>query len=284
MKNNKCCLIVEGGGFKTGFTTGILDAFLIAGFKPFDQFIGISGGAISLSYFLSDQYRQCIKAMKLLAKDEQFTQFTRTFGSEGYMDIDFLREVADKEVPFNLAVALEKQANCEVRFVTTNRETGQAHYMIPEQNNWLDLVIASSTLPFVTKGNHTVDDVKYFDGGWGDPLPVKWAYEQGAKKILVLRTVPQEQKIEQSYADYFASIYYKNEPKLRDAFANSHTRYNEGVEFIMNPPSDLQIEQISPIKELKSTTYSYTKKTIMSDYRYGIDKGLYYIAQQEYAL
>ena len=43
-KKNKHYLIIEGGGFRTGFTSGILDAFLAADFDPFDGYIGISGG------------------------------------------------------------------------------------------------------------------------------------------------------------------------------------------------------------------------------------------------
>ena len=49
----KKTLIVQGGGFRTGFTAGILDAFMVLGYCPFDQIIGNSGGAISASYYLS---------------------------------------------------------------------------------------------------------------------------------------------------------------------------------------------------------------------------------------
>jgi len=85
-------------------------------------------------------------------------------------------------------------------------------------------------------------------------------------------------------ADYIGSIYYNAIPELSEAFAKSHERYNDGVEFLLNPPKDLIIEQIAPIKLLKSTTYTYTNKTIMSDYRYGLDKGLYYISKKNHLL
>ena len=274
------CLIVEGGGFKTGFTSGVLDALQIAGYTDFDNCLGVSGGSVAASYFLSKQYRQCVSAIKLLAKDTEFTQFTRTFGAEGYMDIDYLKKVAKKKVPLDLNTAMTTMKTTSVHFVATNLQTGKAVYLSPNKQNWLDILIASSTLPFATKGRHTIKGKEYFDGGWSDPLPAKWAYEQGAKRILVIRTAPKERKTTQSLADYFGSIFYNNNPHLRDAFAGCHLRYNEAVEFLLNPPKDLIIEQIAPIKELKSTTYTYTNKTIMSDYRYGLDKGLYYVAEK----
>jgi len=196
------------------------------------------------------------------------------------MDIDYLKKVAQKKVPLDLNSAMTSQKATKVHFVATNRQTGKPAYLIPNKQNWFDILIASSTLPFVTKGKHNINDIEYFDGGWSDPLPAKWAYEQGAKRILVVRTAPSERKTTQSLADYFGSYFYKDNLHLQNAFANNHILYNDAVEFLLNPPKDLIIEQIAPIKELKSTTYTYTNKTIMSDYRYGLDKGLHYVAGQ----
>ncbi|MFT5167972.1 MAG: putative patatin/cPLA2 family phospholipase [Saprospiraceae bacterium] len=274
------CLIVEGGGFKTGFTAGVLDAFMSGSYKPFQKYIGVSGGSIAMSYFLSNQYRLCISAMKLLAVDEHFTNFKRTLGEQGYMDIDFLAKVAGERVPLDLEKALKESKNHDIYFVATNRKNGQAEYLKPNKQNWIDSLIASSTLPFVTKGKHFINGVEYFDGGWSDPLPVKWAYEQGAKEILVLRTWPKGQRSSQSWVDYLGSLYFKTSPHLKDTFSNCHKKYNESVDFIENPPDDLIIEEIAPIKLLKSGTYSYSPKTLMSDYRYGLDRGLMYIHEK----
>jgi len=270
-------LIVEGGGFKTAFTAGILDAFIINNHNPFNNYIGVSGGAVATSYFLSQQYRYCVNAMKILAKDQEFLNYKRTFGEQGYMDIDFLAKVAEEKVPFDIEKAVRLSKDAQVYFVATNRGNGNPEYLRPIKENWLDAVIASSTLPFITKGLHKIENKIYFDGGWSDALPVKWAYKNGAKRILILRTAPDNFKSKQSWTDYFGSIFHKASPHLRETFAHCHSRYNEALNFIANPPADLVIEQIAPAKLLKSGTYSYTKRTIMQDYRYGVDKGLNYL-------
>ena len=95
-------LIVEGGGFKTGYTSGLLDAFIVSRFDPFTSCLGISGGAVALSYFLADQYRDSLHSLLHLAKDENFLNYRRTFGKEGYMDIDMLKVVAQEKVPFDI--------------------------------------------------------------------------------------------------------------------------------------------------------------------------------------
>ncbi|MBC7922105.1 MAG: patatin-like phospholipase family protein, partial [Ferruginibacter sp.] len=40
----KTALVVEGGGMRGVYPAGVLDAFLLAGFNPFDLYIGVSSG------------------------------------------------------------------------------------------------------------------------------------------------------------------------------------------------------------------------------------------------
>jgi len=276
----KSCLIVEGGGFKTGFTTGVLDAFLTTGYQPFNEYIAISGGTVAMSYFLSKQYRSCLKAIKILAKDKKFMNYRRTLGETGYMDIDFIAQVAQEKIPFDIDRALSLIQNCNAYFVATSRVTGSAKYIQVDKNNWIDAAVASCTLPFVTKGKHYIGNEDYLDGGWSDPLPVKWAYEQGARHITILRTWPLETRVSQTWTDYFGSIYFRSSAQLKHLFECAHDNYNNAVEFLENPPEDLIINQIAPIKLLKSGTFSYTQRSIMLDYRYGLDRGIQYVQKK----
>ena len=53
-KQEKIALVIEGGGFKSVFSAGVLDAFLINKFQPFDIYIGVSSGAMCLSYYVAN--------------------------------------------------------------------------------------------------------------------------------------------------------------------------------------------------------------------------------------
>ena len=268
------CLIVEGGGFKTAFTSGVLDAFIAAKYDPFDTLIGVSGGSVVLSYFLSDQYRYCINALKYLAKDDKFANYRRAFSDKGYLDIDYIARVASLYVPFDLRLAAQKAKKKNVVIVATDRKTGAPEYLSPTRKNWIQCVIASSTLPFATKGVHKLNSKSYFDGGWSDPLPIEWAYRNGMKNILIIRTKPCNYRDKQSWADYFGSKYFSTLPQLSKTFELAFEKYNSALDFIGSPPDDLKIKQIAPKRFLNSGTYSYSKQTLMSDYRYGLDKGI----------
>lgn len=271
-------LIIEGGGFKTAFTAGILDAFIINRYDPFDGIVGVSGGAVALSYFLSKQYRQMLASLRYLATDPQFLNYRRTLGKEGYMNIDALGRVSQEVVPFDILKAYKKVRHRDVRIVATRRDHGTPEYFVPTPDLWIDQVIASCTLPLVTKGKHIIDGVDYFDGGWSDGLPVRWAADAGATQMTVIRTWPSHSTSSQSWTDYFASYYFKDLPGLSAAFQKNYQWYNESIDFLNAPPSHIEVTQLSPKKELKSGTYRYTKRTIMHDYRYGVDMGLRYLA------
>ncbi len=277
MSTMKRTLIIQGGGFRTGFSTGVLDAFLMTGYTDFDFLIGNSGGAIALSYFLSQQYKKCFEAMCLLAEDKNFISYNRMMSDTGMMNVDYFHEVARHKIPFEMESALENALNKRIAFVLTDMETGQAEYHQPSAHTWIDAVIASCTLPFVTKGRHDLLGKEYMDGGWSDALPVEWAYEQGARDVLIIRTLPPNLKLTQSWSDYFGALVYRANDGLRECFENNHLVYNRSIDFINQPPADLKIEQIAPETPLKAGTYSNSVSAVTEDYRRGLEYGLDYI-------
>ncbi|MDX2362163.1 MAG: patatin family protein [Crocinitomicaceae bacterium] len=270
-------LILQGGGFRTAFTAGVLDAFRTHHYNPFDGYVAVSGGAIALSYYLSDQYRCYYDALCLLAEDKHFMSWNRLISPMGVMNVDYFRTVAEEIIPFDIDKALETVEGKEMAIVLTNRSNGAAHYYHPDRKHWIDAIIATCTLPFVTKGSHMLHGEDFMDGGWSDPLPVKWAFDHGARDIVIVRTSPSELKLEQTWSDYFGTYIYSSQGKLKACFEENHLKYNDSVDFMNNPPEDLNLIQIAPEAPLQTGTYSNNVKLITADYRHGLDCGLRYL-------
>lgn len=273
----KKTLILQGGGFRIGFTAGVLDAFLNVDYNPFNVIFGNSGGAIAASYYLAKQAGSTVKAMKHLAKDAEFVKLSRMMSSKGYMNIDQLKYTAEVFVPFDVDSAMKNSKEKEVYFIATNKDKGKAEYLKPEYEDWIDVVIASCTLPFVTKGNHFLRGKNLMDGGWSDSLPVQKAIDNGAEDILIIRTIQRNLKLTQTWPDYFGSMYFRENKKLSECFANNHNVYNQSIDLINNPPKGVNIRQISPENGLECTTYSYSVESIEADYRYGLTEGLSFL-------
>ena len=276
MKQNKQkkALVIQGGGFRTGFSAGVLDAFLSKKYNPFDSYYVVSGGSIAVSYYLGDQYGSCLKALCSLAEDENFMSYNRLISQKGIMDVDMFHYVAKKRVPFDLDKALDIIKDRELSIVMTNRQTGKACYFKPNKENWIDAIIASCTLPFVTKGKHIIGDEDFMDGGWSDSLPVHRAIKDGATQITVIRTSPPNLKLSQSWVDYFGTFYYRSNQHLKACFETNHAKYNAAIDLINDPPKGVQILQVAPIQPLNAGTYSNSEKLIYLDYRHGLQCGL----------
>ena len=95
-KKGKIALVIEGGGFKSVFSAGVLDSFLINKFNPFDIYIGVSSGAICLSYYLSSQYKSYFSLSKSVSVNEEFLSYKHALSEQGYMDLKFLTKYAKR--------------------------------------------------------------------------------------------------------------------------------------------------------------------------------------------
>ncbi len=62
-------LIVEGGGRRGVFATGVLDAFHDKRFRPFQAYYGISSGTFNLTGFLSEQRGRNLETYSQLSQD-----------------------------------------------------------------------------------------------------------------------------------------------------------------------------------------------------------------------
>ena len=275
----KKALIIQGGGFRTAFSTGVLDAFQKNKYNPFNLYIGVSGGAIATSYFIAQQPNYCFECIKYLSANKKYLDYARVLNSQAIVDVDIFYEVSNTFMPFDFKTAESNLLGKQLAIVMTNRKTGKPTYYHPSINDWQDAIIASCSFPFLTKGKHILGGVEYMDGAWSDPIPVKWAVEQGANDITIIRTMPATAKLSKSWLDLIGEIYYRNDVGLKTAFTQNHLNYNQAVDFIQNPPKEVVIRQIAPEINLKAGTYSDSKELIIEDYHYGFKLGEQFLEQ-----
>ena len=276
MFKNKKVLILEGGGFKTSFSAGVMDAFQMQSHNPFDSYIGVSGGCIAISYFLSKRYGYFYQCMRTLCQDERFVKYSKAF-TDGLMNLDFFYDIAYKEFPFDFETAMQSLKDKEYYIVLTNSADGATEYHQPTLENWVDMTIAASTVPMLTKGKHVVNGVHYSDGGISDPIPVKWAVENGATDIVLIRTTHDNFKPSRLRPEYFASKFIRANQKIKDDVENFQNKIKESIDYIDTLPSHIQVDQIAPKVVLNSNIFTNSVKNIELDYRTGLEAGLNYI-------
>ena len=274
-QKNKIALVIEGGGFKSVFSAGVLDAFLINKFNPFDIYIGVSSGSMCLSYYVASQYKTYFSLSKEVCVNEKFLSYKHAFSDQGYMDLDFLTKYAKKNNPLDLQNIKESIENKQFYLVATNLDNGKAVYLEPNKKNFYKCLQATASLPFFTKGSCEINGINLMDGAWSDPIPAKSAADFGANKIIVIRPHPLGYKVNGlSYLSLLAGYWWKNNPKVRDNFFKEENNYNEAVDFLKKKHKNIEILQICPDNFLKSGVVGTSKEDLTQDYHNGLEKGM----------
>jgi len=278
-KQEKIALVIEGGGFKSVFSAGVLDAFLINKFQPFDMYIGVSSGAMCLSYYVANQYKAYFLLSKEISVDRKFLSYRHSLSEQGYMDLNFLTKYAKEHNPLDLKKIIESTENKELYIVATNLENGEAVYLEPDKKNFYKCLQATSSLPFFTKGSCEINGVNFMDGAWSDGIPVKAAAEFGATKVIVIRPNPLGYKMAGlSYLGLLAGYWWKNNPEVRDNFFKEDSKYNEAVDFLAEKHESLELLQICPDSFLKSRVVGTSVDNLTQDYHAGLEKGMDFLS------
>lgn len=269
-------LVLEGGSLRCAFTAGVMDALLLLGPMPFERILGVSAGAMVMASHLSGQYKHFYRVSKELVEDGKFIRFSSAWSKEGLMNLAHLKAYVMRHAPLDLEAIAQAQTKVHALVVTTELESGQPLYFEPKGREWINALVASATLPLVTRGKVRFREKWVFDGGYSDPIPLEKALDLGGKNILVVRTRPMGDHVSQSYVDYFASYWYRHNPALVPLFEQGHERYNATVDRLLlgGDNQGRTWEEIAPPFPLATDGWSVSSANVMADYRLGAETAM----------
>lgn len=237
-------LVLEGGGMRGVFTSGVLDA-LMKYDVYFRYVVAVSAGACNGMSYISRQPRRArISNIDYLARYDYIG--LRHLVTQGCIfDRKLLYDQFPKEfIPVDFDTYFRNAGQFEI--VTTNCLTGHAEYLTEtrDEQRAIDIIRASSSLPYVSKIVE-IDGVPMLDGGIVDSIPVMRAMETGHEHNVVVltrnkgyRNTGRDRKI--------PPFIYKNYPRLRVVLSRRIKTYNEQLDMIDRLEAAGQITCIRP--------------------------------------
>lgn len=247
--DNNTGLVLEGGGMRGVFTTGVLDAFMKYDVY-FPYVVAVSAGACNGMSYISRQPRRArISNIDYLAR-YQYIGLRHLLTQGSIFDRELLYDrFPNQLLPFDYDTFFRHARGFEM--VTTNCLTGKAMYLTEtgDRQRALDIVRASSALPYVSKVV-TVDGVPMLDGGIADSIPVIRAMETGHHKNVVVLT--RNKGWRDTCVDRKVPAFiYKNYPRLRLMLSKRHVNYNEQIQLVDDLEASGQIVCIRPLRPLE---------------------------------
>lgn len=267
----KCGLVLEGGGSRGIYSSGILDAFIEKDVK-FPYVIGVSMGACNaVSYLGKDLHRQHDIIIDYI-NDKRYMSVSNILKKGEYLDSDWLfGELSYDIAPINQEEY--EKSGAVLCCVVTNAKTGKPEYLYPKtmRERGCPEVRASCSLPVVTKGVDIGGEL-YFDGGITDSIPLERALEDGCEKAVVIMT--QHKGFEKKPVNAGFGKMIKKYPLMREALLDRHNLYNAQVEYVNMIAEQGRAMIIQPPTELDCSTLEKSTAKLEAIYRIAYKQGL----------
>ena len=237
-------LVLEGGGMRGVFTSGVLD-WIIDHDITFPYLVGVSAGSSNALSYASHQRGRGKYIFADLQVERHYLGMRNIWQHHSIMDMDLLyRELPETIWPYDYEAY---RANpMRVESVATDCLTGEAVYLEEKEDSAriIDIVRASSSLPFVCPIAY-VDGHPMLDGGIADSIPLQRALDLGYENIIVVLTRHKGYRKEEKKTKIPPFIYARY-PKLREAICRRAVRYNKQVELVEQLEREGRIMVIRP--------------------------------------
>jgi predicted patatin/cPLA2 family phospholipase len=191
---NRKVLILEGGGMRGVFLTGVLQAFTDHSFFPFDTVIGSSAGALTGCAYAAGQIYLSRDAFfgKLLSG--KFIRPANIFNADRHiLDLDWMIDTVVKgRDPLDLE-SLRKA--CPVIITATDcvdDRPPETVYLNSRTDDIYTALKATAAIPVLYRGFVEYGGHRLLDGGLLDPIPFNRAMDMGYREedIVVVLTRP----------------------------------------------------------------------------------------------
>ena len=265
-------LVLEGGGLRCAYESGVLDAFMENGIT-FPYVIGVSAGSCNGVSFIAKNLYRMRDIMVDYAHDKRYMGVKSVFENGEFLNTKWIfGELSYQMFPLNYD-EFEKSGS-KFCVVATNAATGRAEYFYPtEFRDGCDEIHASCALPLVSKPVLIGKDY-YCDGGVVDSIPLQRAYDDGCEKCVVILTQDRHfTKKPIGHEKAVKKVLHKY-PLTAEAVIRRHEMYNRQRKFVFEEEKAGNTLVIAPRSPLDFHTLDSEPMKIKHVYNLGYEQGI----------
>ena len=231
------------------FTAGVIDVMMEQEIE-FDGSIGVSAGACFGCNYKSRQIGRVIRYNTRFCRDKRYGGFRVLLKTGDFYSKEFCyEEVPTKHDVFDFDTY--ESNPMEFYIVCTDVDTGEAVYHKHESrhDHAFEWIRASASMPLVSRMVE-IDGRRYLDGALADSIPVRFFESIGYDRNVVILTQPLGFRKKQDSLFFLMKRYYRKFPKLVQAIATRHIRYNEALDHIARREREGEMLVLRPAQAL----------------------------------
>ncbi len=263
--------ILEGGGMRGTYTTGVIDAFLENGIE-FEAVYGVSAGACHGSSLVSKQHGRAFRLSHDYLHDKNYCGLYSLIKTGNLFGADMLFNRFHHELdPYDFDAF--EQYEGEFVVVATSLATGDAVYhrmTLPEMQHRMKFIQASSSMPMVSK-NVEIEGGLYLDGCIGDSIPVQQSIADGHSKNVVVLTRQRGYRKSENKMMPLIRRRYKEFPNFVARCEDRHVRYNATLDFLDAEEKAGRVFVIAPSEKPMVGAVTKSKRKLRELYQMGYE-------------
>ena len=264
-------LILEGGTFRTLFTSGVLDAFLEQDIMM-PYVVAISAGAINACSYVSQQKERSLRVLVDYRHDKRYMGIKNFIKEKSLFGLDFAYNVIPNQLDIFDWETYQKYDGT-LLFGVTNATTGQVEYMnAQEMDRECMMLRATCAIPMLFP-EIKLNDIPYYDGGLAEPIPIQHGIEKGFEKHVLVLTRPKGYRKQMDRQSKWAmKLLSKRYPNLVKSMEKRADHYNASLEYCEKLEEEGRAFIFRPTASLNS--FEKDKTQMRTNYTMGYEQAV----------
>lgn len=270
MSGKKWALIIQGGGSRAAFASGVVDVLAEHGLYA-DAAYGTSAGALIACNYASHDIGRYEEILETSMTSIRFLKPLGFLFGGSLMNFPWLFKGGKTKRPMNEKEMMEGKT--DLYSVSTNLAAFTSLYINRSDENFYPSLEASCSLTLFVKKPVFVGGVPALDGGYVERIPFQHALDNGFEKIVIITTrnegwrFPEEaihEKDEKKVAKRF-----KQYPKFVEGYMTNRPLYNKQIDFVEKMTREGRFFTVYPEKPLDVGLVEMKKAKTHAAYEYG---------------
>ncbi|MFY0544379.1 patatin-like phospholipase family protein [Brevibacillus sp. H7] len=262
-------LVLQGGGTRGIYTSGVLDFFIEQDVFP-SYVIAVSAGACNAMAYLGRDKGLGKYMYTEHLHDLRYLSWRNLLRHGSLLGMDFIFDEIPRRIrPFPFDVF--DQAKEKLVVGATNCETGESVYFSKgECEPFVTAIRASCSIPLLS-GVVYYQGLKLLDGGIVDPIPVNKSLADGNEWNIIVRTGNDEMVPQPVNLSWLLQRIWPRYQALIRAMFEHHARYNQSLRQIRALQRENRAFVLSPSKPVRMRRMERNPIKLLELYQLGYD-------------
>lgn len=273
MATVKTGIVLEGGGMRGMYTSGILDV-LMENNIYLDGMVGVSAGIAFGCNYKSGQAGRALRYNVRFAKDRRYSGLWSLLKTGNYYNAWFAYHLVPKHYDvFDYNAYEDSPMECYAVCFDVNTGDGVYQRLDHVNDDFFEWIRASASMPVVAKpvevgGRHLLD------GGLADSIPLEFMMNKGYERNVVILTREEGYRKTAEHGMWLMKPLLRKYPKVIEALKHRPALYNKQVQLVREQERKGTAFVFRPLKPLNVSRTTHNAMEMNRVYQQGREEAL----------